>query len=82
MNPLCRDEYTNEPLPHPELVEPMYDDLEYVNDHVWAAVPLSQALSDTHAKVIGTRWVLCNKNDRANPDVRARLVAQELSCPR
>ena len=29
--------------------------------------------------VIGTRWVMCNKQDAAEPDVRARLVAQEVS---
>ena len=28
---------------------------------------------------MGTRWVLCNKNDSADPDIRARPVAQEIS---
>ena len=30
-------------------------------------------------KIIGTRFINSNKHDAANPDVRARLVAQELS---
>ena len=42
-------------------------------------VPLQQALTDKEGKVIGTRWVLCNKQDASDPDVRARLVAQEIN---
>ena len=41
-------------------------------------VPLAEALKDEGAKVIGSRWVVCNKQDSQNPDVRARLVAQEI----
>ena len=40
---------------------------------------MQEALSDPDAKLVGTRWVNCNKGDVAEPDVRARLVAQELS---
>ena len=40
---------------------------------------MSQALSQKGSKIIGTRWVLSNKNDALDPDVRARLVAQEIN---
>ena len=30
-------------------------------------------------KLVRCRWVLCNKGDAANPDVRARLVACEVN---
>ena len=43
------------------------------------ASPLSEARADPDGKIIGARWVICNKNDAANPDVRVRLVAQEVS---
>ncbi len=29
-------------------------------------------------RVVGTRWVCCNKGDRRTPDVRCRLVCQEV----
>ena len=31
------------------------------------------------ARVIGTRWVSCNKGDADNPDIRCRLVCQEVN---
>ena len=37
------------------------------------------AASDDAAKVVRTRWVLCNKGDDIEPDVRARLVACEVN---
>ena len=57
----------------------MLDELSYFNDKVWVGVPLSKALADPAGKIVGTRWVLSNKHDSADPDVRARLVAQEIS---
>ena len=41
-------------------------------------MPIDEALRDKDAKVIGTRWVISNKGDLNKPDVRARLVAQEV----
>ena len=35
-------------------------------------------MQDPESKVISCRWVICNKNDADDPDVRARLVAQEV----
>ena len=57
----------------------MLDEIDYFNDIVWVGVSMEEALSDPEAKIVGTRWVNCNKADLAEPDVRARLVAQELS---
>ena len=38
-----------------------------------------RVLDDQHAKAIRTRWVITNNGDMAQPDVRARLVAQEIN---
>ena len=34
---------------------------------------------ENDAIVVGTRWVACNKGDQHDPDVRMRLVAQEVN---
>ena len=60
-------------------MDAMLDELSYFNDNVWKGVPLAEAQADPEGKLIGTRCVLCNKNDASDPDVRARLVAQEIS---
>ena len=36
-------------------------------------------LKDAEAKIVRTRWVICNNKDEAHPDVRARLVACEFN---
>ena len=36
-------------------------------------------MADPEGKIIGSRWVNCNKNDINDPDVRCRLVAQEVN---
>ena len=35
--------------------------------------------SDPKAVFVRIRWVLCNKGDEAEPDVRVRLVACEVA---
>ena len=42
-------------------------------------MPLEDVLKDPEAKIVGSRWVICTKNDPSNPDIRARLVAQEVN---
>lgn len=74
-----RDEYTEELIPTSRVEATMQEEIDYFNDRVWVGVPLEQALADTGSKIINTRWVLCNKGDSNDPDVRARLVAQEIS---
>ena len=74
-----RDEYTNEPLSATHIADAIYDELDYFNDNVWVGVSLDEAMADKEGKIIGTRLVNSNKNDILNPDVRARLVAQDVS---
>ena len=74
-----RDEYTDEPLPREWVEEAIHEEISYFNDRVWKAVPEHEALKEPGAKIIGTRWVISNKNDANDPDIRARLVAQEVS---
>ena len=72
-----KDEYTDEVIPAAWAEAAIEEELSYFNDRVWTGVTLEQALADGEAKVVGTRWVICNKGDSNSPDVRARLVAQE-----
>ena len=70
-----KDEYTNESLPLGHVRQAMHDELLYFCDHVWELVPANEVTG----KVIGSRWVNCNKNDLEDPDVRCRLVGQEVN---
>ena len=45
---------------------------------VWTKVPRSEAYTVTGKPPIGTRWVDTDKGDSNNPNVRSRIVAQEL----
>ena len=74
-----KDEYTCEQLPMGHVRLAMQEELAYFCDKVWVGVPLAEALEDPDGKVIGSRWVNCNKNDVNDPDVRCRLVAQEIN---
>lgn len=77
--PRYLDEYTREELPLKELQEAMRDELSYLNENVWEGAPIDEALLVPNAVVVGTRWILSNKQDKEDPDVRARLVAQEVA---
>ena len=72
-----RDEYTNELLPSEWVHAAMHDELSFLNEKVWHGVSLKAALADPGSTQIGTRWVVNNKGDANEPDVRARVVAQE-----
>ena len=74
-----RDEYTSETLPASWVRDAIKEELDYFGEKVWEAVPIQDALKERDAKIIGSRWVICNKNDPSNPDIRARLVAQEIN---
>ena len=41
----------------------------------WALVPINEV----DCKVIGSRWANCNNNEISDPDVRCRLVGQEVN---
>ena len=77
--PQYKDEYTNEVLPFEAAKDAMLDELQYFCDTVFRGVPIKDALNDSEGKLVGCRWVNCNKGDTAEPDVRCRLVAQEVN---
>ena len=73
------DEYTGEILPHDLVRAAMEDELMYFNDKVWKTCSKSEMEETDDFVFVRCRWVLCNKGDSANPDVRARLVATEIN---
>ena len=74
-----KDEYTTEVLPKEETKSAMYDELSYFCDKVFRGVSYDEAMQDPDGKVIGCRWVNSNKGDAESPDVRCRLVGQEIN---
>ena len=74
------DEYTGEILPL-ELVQAAM--MEEINDFsektMWAAAEYSETKANTDATFVRMRWVLCNKGNEKESDVRARLVACEIA---
>ena len=74
------DENTGELLP-PELVAASRsEELQFMNGwRVWDEVPISECVQRTGKKPLGSRWVDVNKGDFVRPDVRSRLVAQEIA---
>ena len=46
---------------------------------MWELSDSDAVLREPESKVIRTRWVICNKGDSKSPDIRARLVAQEVN---
>ena len=57
----------------------MHDGISYFCDKVSRGVTYDEAVKDPNGKIIGSRWVNSNKGDAENPDVRCRLVAQEVN---
>jgi hypothetical protein len=81
--PVYRDQSTGKVL-DPKLVhKAMEEEFSYMRGlPVWKEYATLAELQKNHPDVdrgvIGTRWVLVNKGDDLRPDVRARLVAQEV----
>ena len=73
------DEYTREPLPHELVCQAIREELEYFNSRVWELADVKAVMADRESKVVRTRWVICNKGDADEPDIRARLVACEVN---
>ena len=46
---------------------------------MWEIADAKKVMSDKDSKVIRTRWAVTNKGDHSQPDIRARLVAQEVN---
>ena len=72
---IYKDEYTGEELPTHLVRAAMEEELEYFNAHVWDAVERKLAYTTDDFKLVRMRWVICNKGDDKEYDVRARLVA-------
>ena len=66
-------------MPRAWVQEAIREEVDYFNKSVWTAIPLDVAMQESDAKIVGSRLVICNTNDHSDPDVRARLVAQEIS---
>ena len=45
----------------------------------WQLEDLSKVKANAEAAHVRTRWVMCNKGDESNADMRARLVACEVN---
>ena len=75
-----KDEYTMEPLPREETKAVIYDELEYFCDKVFRGVKYEEAIKDPDGKIIGSRWVNCNKGDAENPDVLHPLSRPSACC--
>ena len=76
---IYKDEYTGDELPHHLVRAAMEEELEYLNAHVWDAVDGKLAYKTDDFKLVRMRWVICNKGDDKEYDVRARLVACEVN---
>ena len=50
---------------------------EFERIGVWQWTTVEECHRVTGKKPVGTRWVDVNKGDKANPEIRSRLVAQE-----
>ena len=73
------DEYTCEVL-DPQLVQAaIMEELNYFNEKVWEAESKDSMFNVADHVHVRSRWVLCNKEDAASPDIRARLVACEIN---
>ena len=57
--------------------EAIREEPNYLNATVWEITDASKLHKLKDPKVVRSRWVLCNKGDAANPNLRARLVACE-----
>ena len=70
------DEYTGEPLPYHLVRAAMIEEMLYFSEKaVWTAADWADMKSSKAATCVRMRWVLCNKGDLNEPDMRARLVA-------
>ena len=74
------DECTGEPLPNHLVRAAMIEETSYFSEKaVWTAADWAHMKSSKDATFVRMRWVLCNKGDLKEPDVRARLVACEVA---
>ena len=73
------DEYTGEVLQDQLVRTAMIDELDYFNQHVWEVDTIDHMKTVPDYILVRSRWVMANKGDSAEPDVRARLVGCEVN---
>ena len=56
----------------------MIDELDYFNAHVWEAQTVDRMKQVPDYILVRSRWVMANKGDSSEPDVRARLVGCDI----
>ena len=61
------------------MVEAIRVELNYFNSTVWQVAKPSDARKMKDSKTVQSRWLLCNKGNAKNPNVRARIVACEIN---
>ena len=57
----------------------MIDELDYFNEHVWEVESLDKVKQIPDYILVRSGWVMANKVDSSEPDVRARLVGCEVN---
>ena len=73
------DEYTGEVLDSHLIQAAIMEELDYFNDRVWEIETKDDMFKIQDHVFVRSRWVMCNKGDAENPDIRARLVACEIN---
>ena len=66
------DEYTGEILGPALISDAIIDERDYLNDHVWRIEDKATMFSIKDHVFARSRWVMGNKGDRLEPDMRAR----------
>ena len=73
--PRYLDEYTGEVLAPHLIRTAIEEELDYFNLKVWQICTMDEMRKIPDYILTRSRWVLCNKGDAQDPDVRARLVS-------
>ena len=79
------DDISGERLDYKLTSEARKEEIKGIHDFkVYLKAPVAMCPKETGKRPIGTRWVDSNKGDKDKPNIRSRLVAQELNmykCP-
>ena len=73
------DEYTGEVLDTNLIHTALMEEINYFNDRVWEVDTKEHMATVPEHVFVRSRWVLCNKGDHVEPDLRARLAACEIN---
>ena len=73
------DEYTGEVLDQKLIKAAIIDELDYFNGRVWQIEHVKDMYAQKDYVRTRSRWILCNKGDADDPDMRARLVSCEVN---